>query len=203
MHRFSLMISFLLILFSPLHAQRFSGGIVLGYNASQVDGDTWAGYNKFGLVGGFYTSTSFSGKLSGELQICYSQKGAAKRTNINSPTIYRSALNYIEMPVLLKYTATPKISFSFGPTFDYLFSFKEEDEYGQVSSAEAIQFKPFELGGLAGVNYQWMEKLSVSLFFSYSILPVADHHSQRTYQLNRGVYNNLIRVQFSYRLSRK
>ena len=41
-------------------AQRFEGGLLAGFNASQVEGDTYKGYHKPGLVGGFYIQTDIA-----------------------------------------------------------------------------------------------------------------------------------------------
>ena len=44
-----LIIAILLLIFPVCRAQYFDAGVKLGLVASQVDGDTYAGYNKLGF----------------------------------------------------------------------------------------------------------------------------------------------------------
>jgi len=74
-------------------AQRFNGGILLGMNASQVDGDTYAGYNKFGSWRSFCLYP-LSKKFDMQLEIKYMGKGANNKTTETIPSKYRSNLNY-------------------------------------------------------------------------------------------------------------
>ena len=41
-------------------AQYFDGGIIGGLSASQIDGDSFAGYKKVGLLGGAWVRRMFS-----------------------------------------------------------------------------------------------------------------------------------------------
>jgi opacity protein-like surface antigen len=198
MNRIKLLFVFLLIVSLNSYAQKFRGGILAGFNASQVDGDTYSGYNKFGLAFGAYTSTDITDKISFELQIRFMQKGARKKVTNLDPSIYISRLNYIEIPVLIGFKINERISFNIGPGFGYLFNYSEEDEDGKLTSAEAISFKAFELSGIGGIRYKINKPFAINLGYSYSILPIANHPSNQTYYLNRGSYNNLFTTVLSY-----
>ena len=50
----------LLAAFSFVKAQRFNGGVLAGFNGSQVEGDNYKGYNKPGAVAGFYVETDIA-----------------------------------------------------------------------------------------------------------------------------------------------
>jgi outer membrane protein W len=180
-------------------AQKFEGGIVAGFNASQVDGDTYAGYNKIGIALGVFTRTKFTENLSGELQIRWMQKGASKKVTENDLSQYSSKLNYIEIPVLLQFHQSPKLSWHVGPGFNYLFHYSVEDENGPLNS-HAISFRNFELAGMAGFEYQIIEKLGISVTFSYSLIPIADHPNDPVHFRQPGLYNNLVTLLLSYRL---
>lgn len=182
-----------------LSGQRFSGGLIAGFNGSQVDGDTYAGYNKFGFTLGAFSSVELKSKLTGELQIRYIQKGANKKVTENDLSKYTSKLNYIEIPVLLRYHQNKKISWHLGPGFGYLFKFSVEDENGPLSN-DAINFRDFELSGLAGMQYQIIEKLGVSVTFSYSLIPIADHPNDPIHFRQPGLYNNLVSILLAYKL---
>jgi hypothetical protein len=185
----------------PGLAQRFGGGILAGFNACQVDGDTYAGYNKLGFAFGAYTTSRFSDKFSGELHIKYMQKGAVKKVTDADPSYYASKLNYIEIPILLRYHQSSKISWHAGPGFGYLFKYTVEDESGPLND-QSIHFRNFELSCNLGMKYQLMEKLGVSVTFSYSWLSISDHPHDPIHFRQPGLYNNLFSLQLAYDLSK-
>ena len=127
-----------------LFGQHFKGGLLLGFNASQVDGDTYSGYDKFGLMGGVYVYTPISSMFDVQMEIKYMGKGARKRTSGEDLTQYRSNLNYIEIPILLRFNTKSKIGVEGGLGFGYLFSYSVEDEYGELPSSAFPKFKQFE-----------------------------------------------------------
>ena len=185
-----------------LYAQRFHGGLLLGFNASQVDGDTYAGYDKFGLMGGAFVYTHLSEMLDIQMEIKYMGKGARKRTSTDNLTVYKSNLNYIEIPILLKLKTKNKIGVEGGFGFGYLFSYSEEDAYGVLPSKAATQFKPFELCTIVGLNYQLNSKYTVDLRYSYSLFSIVGRPeiANPYFRIGHGVYNNLFSLGILYTL---
>lgn len=194
-----LSIGFIFLYMGTAFGQRFHGGPLLGFNASQVDGDTYAGYDKFGLLGGAFVYTKLSDAIDIQMEIKYMGKGARKRTSSEDLSQYKSKLNYIEIPLLLRYTAKTKIGFEGGLGFGYLFSYSVEDEYGELSSSNIPKFKPFELSYILGITYQFAPKYTVDLRYSYSILSIVDKPPvDYTYFRNAGVFNNLFSLSVYY-----
>ena len=68
----------LVICFFISFGQNFQGGPILGFTATQVDGDTYSGYNKAGVIIGGFVNKKFSEKWSSQLEIKYIQKGSKK-----------------------------------------------------------------------------------------------------------------------------
>ena len=64
---------FLFLVATIAYSQRFDGGALLGFNATQVEGDTFKGYHKPGLVAGFYVQTDLSSVFFAAMEIKYSQ----------------------------------------------------------------------------------------------------------------------------------
>ncbi|MEY4934462.1 MAG: hypothetical protein RIS64_821 [Bacteroidota bacterium] len=87
----------------PLSAQnRFKGGAILGFNASQMDGDQAAGYHKVGLNIGLRAIILLKPKMDLTLDILYSQRGS--RTTEYEAIEFRSVTtHYLEVPVLFHY----------------------------------------------------------------------------------------------------
>src|SRR5665811_2045188 len=90
----------LFILFiNVVSAQRFEGGLLAGFNASQVEGDTYKGYNKPGILAGLYVETDVAPAVFIAMEIKYSQKGARNKVTIKNPEKYIMRLGYIDVPV--------------------------------------------------------------------------------------------------------
>ena len=184
-------------------SQRFEGGFLSGIVASQVDGDTYAGYNKLGFSLGAYVFTPISPKTDIQFEIKFITKGANKKVTETDPRQYTSNLNYIELPVLLKLNTSKKITWEGGLGFGYLFSFSEKDENGPLPSDESAHFKPMEINGIAGMYYSFTNHFSANIRFSYSILPILDYGQTTASYFRSGAYNNLFIFSIYYNLSVK
>jgi len=179
-----------------LYAQRFKGGLILGLNSTQVDGDTYAGYNKFGIAAGFYVYTPITDNIDVQMEIKYMGKGARKNSTSTNPGLYINQLDYIEIPLMFDYKTSEKIALNGGLGFGYLFNTAIKDDYGKISGN--FGFKSFELSGIAGMNYVLTDMVKVYLRFSYSILPILISSEPQTFFLRRRVYNNCLSIGFNY-----
>lgn len=193
----------LLILLLPksVFGQRFHGGPLIGFNASQVDGDTYAGFDKFGLLGGAYVYTQIMEDIDIQLEIKYMSKGARKRTSSEDLSQYKSKLNYIEIPIVLRYTTKSKLGLQGGLGFGYLFSYSVEDSYGTLPSSAIPKFKPFELSSIVGITYPFAPKFVVDLRYSYSLLSIVEVPKiDYSYFRRTGAFNNLFSLGIYYTL---
>src|SRR5688572_11278489 len=88
-------------------SQQFKAGLLGGIVTSQVDGDTYAGYNKAGLFGGAFVSKRISpeSRWTALFEITYIQKGSRKvpHPDRGDYVDYKLKLDYAEVPLLLKY----------------------------------------------------------------------------------------------------
>ncbi|MCF8373359.1 MAG: PorT family protein [Bacteroidales bacterium] len=165
-------------------AQEFKGGIMAGFITSQVDGDSWAGYNKSGFSAGFFVNRQFNTKLAGQMELRYIRKGAIHDdTKTGGSSYYRSRLNYAEVPLMVQYFKGNFI-FEGGGTFGVLINSTEEDLYGKISENELIAFNKIEIGSLIGFSYQVFEKLRINFRFQYSILPIRTNYSDNISTVN-------------------
>lgn len=90
----------------------FFGGLALGTNFCQVDGDNFAGYHKPGWNFGAIIYTKLADHLAASMELLYAQKGSRagalqvpKYANDQSTIItdYKIQLNYLEVPILINY----------------------------------------------------------------------------------------------------
>jgi len=180
-------------------AQEFNSGIYGGMVISQLDGDTYWGYNKAGIVGGAFVNRYVSKKMGWQLGIRYISKGS-KHADSEAGEYYKSVLQYIEIPVTARYFIRKNIDLEGGLALGYLMrSLEDTDGTGLLEPKPP--FNKFELSGLAGINYHWTKQFSFGAFFSYSLTPARPYTSGYSAPMYRGQYNNVIYGAFCYTIS--
>lgn len=184
-----------------VQSQSFKGGISAGISTSQISGDTHGGFDKPGITGGGFVKYDFTGIYSGQLEINYIQKGARKsiRPEQGDYTFYLLRLNYIEVPILIKYKHKHFI-FEAGPSLAALLSFTEENEQGELPQSR--EFYKYEAGFAIGINYHFTDKLYMNWRLTNSVLPVRSHLSGATYRWNRGQYNSVLAFTLHYQFNK-
>ena len=185
----------LLLLPCVLYAQRFKGGVMLGLNASQIDGDILSGYNKAGITGGVFVRSELNHKWEAQFEIKYSPKGSA--TSKESVEIRKVRLLYIEMPVLLSYQIINDLKIQGGVGFAYMFSAMQTEGSGYYD----FQSPPdsFEMNGQIGLWYNFLENFGLSLRYSYSIFPIREGLVSSTVGVGTW-YNNVFSLAVAYNI---
>jgi Outer membrane protein beta-barrel domain len=158
----------------PLSAQRFGGGLLAGMTASQVDGDTYSGYNKLGFQGGVFVSTDFQKNFGAQMEIRYAGKGAQKVTSPEDPEVYKLTLHYIDLPLMATYTLKKKVVFDLGFVPGYLFAKNGEDSGGPLPQEFLVKFNKMDIAWLIGVNYRITKNIKVNFRYSYSLMSIND-----------------------------
>jgi hypothetical protein len=78
---------------------RFGMGLVLGLNASQIDGDNSFGYNKLGLTGGLKGRIFLRNPLELQTGILYSRQGSRSVFLSRNPWDLHIDLHYVQIPL--------------------------------------------------------------------------------------------------------
>ncbi|HEY1037785.1 MAG TPA: outer membrane beta-barrel protein [Bacteroidia bacterium] len=207
--RLLLFIAVLLAL-SPAFSQeneRFNLVLSGGGVGSQVDGDFYGGYDKFGPYGGIYLNRAIGEKVSIDFGLTYIQKGARHNASQQDPTgFYISRLNYVEMPLLFSGYYKKKYRFEGGLTVAYLFKSHEESaKVGVINTG----WKSYDVGYAAGFGYKLSDKVYTNLRYNYSLVPIRAYQANVylgtfwTRLFNKGLYNNLIQLSINYIISPK
>ncbi len=183
-------------------AQRFDGGALLGYNASQVEGDTYKGYYKPGLLAGFYVEPDIAPAIFAAMEIKFNQKGARKNVTAKDPTKYIMRLNYIDIPVYMAFRTSERSSILAGVSTGFLISAKEFDEYGEFPPEDQNAFNTLELQTLVGFQFDFIENLKVDLRFALSVLPIRGKPVNTNYYWQNNQFNNVISLALYYQISR-
>jgi len=169
----AILLSLLFFLGEVLNSQTFKGGFIGGFTASQVDGDSYAGFDKLGLHGGVFVSTEFSNYWGLQMEIKYTGRGARKKTSVDDPSIYKLSLNYIDIPVFLWLNFKEKITLEGGLVTGYLFYIRGEDSNGLLPQEFINEFKKFDYCWLLGFRYNINSYIAAGLRYSYSLFSIS------------------------------
>lgn len=184
----------------PLFSQQFEGGFFGGVSASQVDGDTYAGYNKLGITAGAYTTRKINTKFNFKMEVRYIQKGAYKKPTDVDLSLFKTSLHYAEIPFLFQYLYNKKVFLEGGLVPEILLASKEENEYGIKIPDPGRPFHRFVLEGTVGTGYFFTDHWAAGFRYTYSILPIRDHSDVLTYWLNKGQNNNVLSFSLYYHI---
>ncbi len=203
---------FLVLLFTilsvGLEAQSFNGGVFGGLSASEVSGDNLSGPNKLGFNAGLFTNINLNDNSALEMQIMYIQKGSKKNPNErNGFTSYKFQLDYVEIPVLYKFSIPllekvqyiGKISYEAGLSYARLMRYKELDMGREVQPGEKEPYYFNESNLILGFYYPLGEHLDLSARSLSSITPIRPHKGRATVWYNWGQYHTAWTINLSYR----
>lgn len=185
------------------YSQRFEGGVLGGLNASQVDGDTYSGYNKPGIVAGGYVQTNLSRTVFSGMELKFSQKGSRKNPDPKSTDDqikYIMRLNYVDIPVYLGIRTSDNISILAGLSAGYLVNGTEFDNYGKFVKEDQHSFNDFDVQGFLGFRFQLTERLFIDLRGAYSIMPIREQPGDPLWYWKSNQFNNLLSTTVLYRL---
>lgn len=192
-----------LIVVTMANAQRFDGGALLGFNATQVEGDTYKGYHKPGIVAGFYVETDIAPAIFAAMEIKYSQKGARKKSTEKDPTKYIMRLNYIDLPIYMAFRTSENSAIIGGISTGFLISGKELNEYGEFPAEDQNAFNTIDLQPLIGFQFDFLENLKADLRFALSVLPVRGKPEGTNYYWQNNQFNNVITLALYYQIGRR
>ncbi|PBQ30356.1 hypothetical protein CNR22_00785 [Sphingobacteriaceae bacterium] len=180
----------------------------LGLNACQVHGDNYSGYKKLGIFAGMAVNAKINERLSFELGFYFSQKGARKNPNKYDLNYYRLNLNYIDLPLSLRYMLNKRYFITLGPSLAYLINYNEDINYSNFTGM--YTFKKYEMGVNIGLGRTVIRNLSVEVRCSNSITAIREYGiaSSVYYSnpvarfFNKGFYNNILTLMLSYKLGK-
>lgn len=93
---------------------RFSGGLVAGITASQINGDDSDGYNKLGLTAGVRAEARLDERNALSLELLYAQRGSQsqfiRRDADDLSFDFSLRTDYVEAPVLWNYGLSAPIT---------------------------------------------------------------------------------------------
>ena len=180
----------------------FYGGLILGGNFCQVDGDNFAGFHKVGLNAGGVVYIKLDQHIAASMEVLFSQKGSRATT----PQVLASGfyilkygidLNYAEVPIMINYFDKRKSHFGGGLSYSQLAS---SNEYITTNPPTAYDlskypFKKSDLNLLLSGSLHLYKGFFLNLRFQYSLISIRNTVPNVT----RGAqFNNLWAVRVMY-----
>jgi hypothetical protein len=164
-------------IFSVSNAQNiFKGGIVLGANASQINGDKSYGYNKIGIQGGIQVSYETSELRYFSTGIFYSQRGALTK-KLEYKDQWSIKLDYIEVPFtynikdwLVEDKGFYRVHAGLGLAYGRLFNPKASDFSAWVGREEF--FRKNNLGWVAETTFFVNKNLGFGTRYTRDIIRI-------------------------------
>ncbi|MCX6284557.1 MAG: porin family protein [Bacteroidetes bacterium] len=195
-----LLLILMILAIRPAHAQKILGGISVGANFCQVDGDQFYGFRKVGLNFGPMVILPFgkNKNWSVSMELLYSQKGSYHKGSTDS-TYYRLNLDYIDIPVMIHFTDKKIISAGVGVCYGQLIGKSESELYVVTPHSN---FLPYDFSALGEVSVRIWNRFWVNVRYQYSILSLRTvtftdpNISGDTW--DRDQYNNLISLRLTY-----
>ncbi len=183
-----------------------------GFNACQVNGDNFSGYNKFGILGGLAVEARLSKKLNLNFGIFFSQKGARHNPKPEKGDLrfYRVNLNYVEMPLQFKINLNKLYFASVGASYAYLINYQEDTEAGNWNNV--FPFNKSDFCFNIGLGRPIKNNFVIEVRSSNSVVPIRNNRLGSTSvfypnALTRifgvGMFNNILTLVVSYKLKVK
>lgn len=176
--------------------QRFKAAAILGATTSQLDGDTYEGFDKANLQFGLSGVVVFTRQVSLCTELLYVGKGSRTPTNRNRVVdrLDRTIdLTYIEVPIYVRYALKEKATspfFEIGAAFGRLTNTKitEPDSPRDDLDFRAFQadFRSNEVSFLAGFGIPFNQYLGIKLRYSIGLTSFYDAEPTPIQTLNFG-----------------
>lgn len=197
MRRIALLL--LLISFNSNAQKFFKLGLKEGGTTSQVSGDTYSGFDKFGFVGGSYIKFKVKKAWTAGFEILFTQKGSRHNADYAKGDFqsYFLQLNYVEVPLLFQYNIEGA-NIEFGPSFGFLVKTKELITLGGVEYHGARPFKKNEINFNVGANYTFSSRFGFNLRYTNSIITIRKDPSKTNKWYQGAQLNSVLSLSLTY-----
>lgn len=187
----------------------FYGGLIVGSNFCQVDGDNFAGYHKAGWNAGVVVYTKLASHLMASMELLYSQKGSRaaqnqlpRLANDQSTVLvdYNIRLNYAEIPLCISYFDKKNNHIGAGASYAYLAKSKEtyKDASGAVyeQDAKLFPFRKHDINLMVHANIHIYKRFFINARYQYSMLSIRSINNFVTGRPQQ--FNNLWSIRAMY-----
>jgi len=205
--KFSLILFLVLLVSFEVDAQRILGGLSVGMNLTQVDGDEYYGFHKVGLNVGPMVILPFgkNKRWSVSMELLYSQKGSHHTGNTDSTT-YNFKLDYLEIPVLVHFTDKKVISGGVGFCYGQLINQKETFNNQPLDTSYYVQpitgLSNSDISVVADLQIRLWNRLWADLRYQYTMVRLREVQvtdpTNKNNTWTRYQFNNVISIRLTW-----
>jgi hypothetical protein len=172
-----------------VHAQGLRAGIKIGANGTKIDGQSFEDGYKLSYQGGVFIEADFNKKFGIQPEVLFGQSTSKTVSGIgaigtNLPSSQDITLNYLSIPVLLRYNVGKLVTLNLGPQFAILLN---KDNTVLQNGQQAFKNGDFSMVGGIQLNLSFLRiygRYNVGLS---NINDVSDQNKWKSQQLQLGV----------------
>ncbi len=193
--------AFSALMSSPLLAQRFQAGILVGLTASQIDGDASAGYHKLGLQGGLRGAYQVSETQAISLELLYTQRGC--RSEAKDPVFFSTTLHYAEVPLQWHWRVWQNgrgqaLVLNAGMSYGRLLGYSNDAELGGGITAALPDLRRNSLCALGGLSVFVSERAAFNFRLHHAINRLYDPFAKTGTNFANSLIERFLAFQFMY-----
>jgi hypothetical protein len=194
----SILLAGLLLLECSAHGQEFNAGIFGGVTASQVDGDTYGGFNKLGITAGAFVNRYIDWDIYWQLELKYVMRGVYEGPGANDNFLYKSSYHYLEFPISVHYLINEKFQIELGTSPEVLLFVRYWDQDGLIDASSYPENRRIGLSVFGGIHYWFTAATSVGIRYTYSAIPFREPQEWNNAQY-RGYFHNVLCLTVAYK----
>ena len=191
--------------FSPARAQTFRAGFTLGADATDINGmdtrDHDNDFNKLGYTFGGIVNSTLDKKNMFQMEINYIKKGTMQKPDSMNNGYYKLALDYVEIPFLLRHRMHFNLAKKPVDGFDWelgasvgrmVRSTWIRDNYQY--DVDLTRINKTDVSIFIGLNYGFSSHAFLSFRYSNSVIPAVKHDAIPGYLLpyTFNIGNNMV-----------
>ena len=184
-----------------LKGQPLNYGLSGGITVSQVDGDSYRGFNKLGGTAGVFMNSHLEYNIFWQAEIQYQSRGVYKGPTDTDQTLYKSSYHYVALPLSVHYQVKELFLVEAGSSPEVLIREAYWDENGIMDPENYPQIRRFGLSVFAGLGYWLNQRMRVGLRYTHSALPFRDPQ-EWNHPRYRGYFHSVLSLSLAYRLNR-
>jgi len=181
------------------YAQPINYGVYGGITASQVDGDSYSGFNKLGMTTGAFANQYIVFDMYWQAELKYVMRGVYKGPEDYDQTLYRSIYHYLEIPLSVFYLYDEKIGLELGISPEVLLAAVYRDENGKMNPSNFPDNRRFGLSVFVGLSYWFSSSTGLNLRYTNSAIPFRDPQEWNNPQY-KGYFHNVISLSLAFRI---
>jgi len=181
MKKVVLIIVVVLLGLGNVNAQEVKFGAKVGLNLSTVASDSEDLDSKIGFNLGAFAEIILSDKLTFQPELLFSTQGAKSDNSVMGYTVKANIkVNYLNIPLMMKYGVTDKFALEFGPQLGFLLSAKAKTEVnipGEIFSEEEDikdSLKSTDFGLNFGASFDVGQNIMIGARYNLGLSNITD-----------------------------